>query len=578
MNPILALLTLLFFGLIYLGFDIWAFPLISPDEPRYAETAREMLENGDWIVPYCDYSFRFHKPVLFYWLEAISFKAFGLNEFAARLPSVLSGLGLTWLAYLIGNLHGFGITAALITLSSLEVFIVSKLSITDMSLCFFISAAIAFFYIGYVKISFNRQKFAFKDRISSLWFTSSMVMMALGVLCKGPVAIVIPVATITLFLFLKRDLKEFFSNTWTELLKGFILFLLIVLPWYIAVHIQTDGAFTKEFFLSHNIDRFTKVHSGHDAPIWYYIPVVAIGFIPWIFFLIQSIFSFDYSSNINVNSEKAKKAQTHIFCLIWSIMVFGFFTIAQTKLPTYIVFIYLPLSIIVARWWQEKYKTVRGQTLKNTDALAGLLVYLFIAIAATISALTIVKPYLSPIGITVPVVIIGFLLISSILIAMTAILDRARIAFAFIFLGIALSSLLGTHLIFKKYAEIRDDGSKAFMRNLDKEVPFAVYRSYPTRFEFYGQRKVENLGHKKFINFLQESNGQAMFATKSKNFKKLEKFLDKHPEYNLSLENIIEVIKKGNIFSFGKAKSVIAKSHDVALAKSGNEEIHTSEK
>lgn len=556
MNPILALLVVLLFALAYLGFDTWAFPLISPDEPRYAETAREMLERGDWIVPYCDYTYRFHKPVLFYWMEAVSFKCFGLTEFAARLPSVLSGLGLTWLAYLLGNLHGFGITAALITLSSLEVFIVSKLSITDMSLCFFISGAIAFFYLGYVKISFNRQKFAFKERLSSLWFTASLFMMALGVLCKGPVAIAIPVAVIGIFLFIKKDIKEFFLNTWSELLKGFVLFLAIVLPWYIAVHLQTDGEFTKEFFLSHNLQRFTSVHSGHDAPLWYYIPVVAVGFLPWTFFLIQSIAGFDYSSNINVNSEKAKKAQTHIFCLLWAIIVFSFFTISQTKLPTYIIFIFLPLSLLVARWWSEKYKTVRGQALKNLDALFGLIAYLLVAVAALVVAFVFLKSYLSLLNITVPVIIMGFILISSILIAMTAILDRARVAFAFIFVGFAVASLLGNHFIFKAYAEYRDAGTKAFMRNLDKETPFAAFRSYPTRFEFYGERQVENIGMKKFIAFIQDSNGTAQFATKTVNIKKLKKYLKKHPELELEMDDLIEVTKKGELFSFGNAVSI----------------------
>jgi len=557
MNPIAALLLVLFFALAYLGFDTWAFPLISPDEPRYAETAREMLESGNWIVPYCDYTYRFHKPILFYWLEVVSFKCFGLTEFAARLPSVLSGLGLTWLAYLIGNLHGFGITAALILLSSLEIFIVSKLSITDMSLCFFICGAITFFYLGYVKIAFNRQKFAFKERLSSLWFTSSIFMMALGVLCKGPVAIAIPVAVIGIFLFIKKDLKDFFLNTWLELLKGFILFLALVLPWYIAVHIQTDGEFTREFFLSHNLQRFTSVHSGHDAPIWYYIPVVFVGFLPWVFFLTQSLTSFDYSSNINVNSEKAKKAQTHIFCLIWTIVVFGFFTISQTKLPTYIIFIFLPLSILVARWWSEKYKTTRGQASKNIDALFGLIAYLITIIATVIVAMTVLKPYLSLLNITIPVIIIGFILISSVLIAMTAILDKARIAFIFILIGFAVSSLLGNHFIFKAYADHKDDGSKAFMRNLDKDTPFTVLQSYPTRFEFYGEREVRNIGMKNFIDFLQESNGNALFATKTVNLKKLEHFLEKRPELELKVEDILQVTKHGEVFSFGRNKGPV---------------------
>jgi 4-amino-4-deoxy-L-arabinose transferase-like glycosyltransferase len=558
----IQLIALLIFAFCYLAWGIWGFSLITPDEPRYAETAREMIESGDWIVPYCDYNYRFHKPILFYWLEAISFKCFGLNEFAARLPSVLSGLGLTGLAYLIGNLHGFGITAALITLSSLEIFIVSKLSITDMSLCFFTCAALVFFYVGYIKISLQRQRFSFKERVSSYWFILSAVMIALGVLCKGPVAVVLPLSTIGIFLFLKKDLKEFVLNTWLELLIGFVLFLIITLPWYISVHIATNGEFTKEFFLSHNFDRFSSVHSGHDAPIWYYLPVIAIGFLPWTFFLIQSLLGFNYASNFNISSEKAEKAQTNVFCAIWAVLVFVFFTIAQTKLPTYIIFIYLPLSIIVARWWSEKYKTSKGQSIKNLDGMIGLIIYLLATTIALILSLTVIKTTLTEHGFFIPVIIISFILISSILISMTAIFYRARIAFAVVFIGFALSSLLGTNLIFKKYSDLRNEGSKEFMRALPKDANFNVYKTYPTRFSFYGERRVENLGHKKFIEFLQNSPYPAYFITKSINIKNLERFLAKHPELDLKPEDLIEITKQGKVFIYGTNKETqLHRSH-----------------
>jgi len=551
----IQLIALLIFAFAYLSWGIWGFPLITPDEPRYAETAREMLESGNWIVPYCDYNYRFHKPILFYWLEAISFECFGLNEFAARLPSVLSGLGLTGLAYLIGNLHGFGITAALITLSSLEIFIVSKLSITDMSLCFFTCAALVFFYVGYIKISLQRQRFSFKERVSSYWFILSALMIALGVLCKGPVAMILPISIIGVFLFIKKDIKEFFLNAWVELLIGLILFLIVTLPWYISVHIATNGEFTKEFFLNHNFERFSSVHSGHYAPFWYYVPVVAVGFLPWIFFLIQSLIGFDYSYNINLNSEKAEKAQTNIFCIIWASLVFIFFTIAQTKLPTYIIFIFLPLAIIVARWWSEKYKTVKGQSIKNFDGMIGLISYLLTTITALVISLTILKNKLAEVDFLIPIIIIAFILISSILISMTAILYRARIAFAVIFIGFAISSLLGTNLIFKKYADMRDDGSKEFMRSLPKDASFNVYRTYPTRFAFYGERKVENLGHKKFIEFIQNSPSPVYFITKTINTDNLERFLGKHPELELSSQDLIKITRQGKVFTYGVGNS-----------------------
>jgi len=136
---------------------------------------------------------------------------------------------------------------------------------------------------------------------------------------------------------------------------------------------------------------------------------------------------------------------------------------------------------------------------------------------------------------------------------MTAILDKARVAFAFILVGFAIGSLLGNHFIFKGYADHKDDGTKALMRSIDKDTPFSVFQSYPTRFEFYGERQVDNLGKRKFVEFLQTSNGTALFATKSVNIKKLKRFLKKHPEMNLELDDVLELTKSGEVFSSGKA-------------------------
>ena len=138
-SSLISLVVILIAAFALFSFETGNYPLIGVDEPRYAETAREILESGNWILPQCHYEPRYDKPILYYWLEAFSMSAFGLNEFAARLPSVLAGLGMIVLAYLLGNIQNFGLISALILASSLEIWLASRLSITDIVLCFFIS-------------------------------------------------------------------------------------------------------------------------------------------------------------------------------------------------------------------------------------------------------------------------------------------------------------------------------------------------------------------------------------------------------------------------------------------------------
>lgn len=505
--PILILALILFV------FNTSSFPLISPDEPRYAETAREMLESAQYITPFCNYIPRFDKPILFYWLELLSFKAFGLNESAARLPSVISATGMVWLAYLIGNLHGFPVIASFVTATTLGIFIASKLAITDMTLCFFISAALVFFYLGYCKIFYQKAQFAFKKRISSRWFISSIMMMGFGFLTKGPVALVLPLLVIVIFLLMQKSLREFVQNTWIDLTLGLILFLAINLPWYLAVHFETHGEFTKEFFLSHNFNRFTSAHTGHGAPIWFYLPVIVIGFFPWSFFIIpaltQSFNNRDFAPKLNLQSDKARIAQTVNFTLLWAIVVFIFFSISQTKLPTYILPIFLPLAILVSNWWATKFNATKSTSYRNQDAFWGLMFIIIFIIAADVIYFMFLKNKLATIqagAFFVPLAIISFVFLAACVIAATAIYGQALVSFGFLFFATLACLLVCSHLVLRPFSIARDAGIKAFAKQLQVGHEVNVYQLHPTKIAFYSQRKVSKMGKKKLFDYLSEEN------------------------------------------------------------------------
>ena len=551
-----------------LGFGAGSFPLISPDEPRYAETAREMLERLDFIVPFCGYEPRYDKPILFYWFELLFFKTLGIGELSARLPSVIAGTASVWLAFLLGSFHGFGILAGLVALTTFQIFLFSKIAITDMLLNFLISASICFFYIGYLRRANTKKKFAFKDKLSSRWLISSIVMMALGMLCKGPVAVVLPLLVIVIFLILEKDLVAFALNTWVELLIGLVVFVLLALPWYLLVHIKTGGAFSQEFFIGHNVNRFTSVHTGHGAPFWFYVPVIVIGFFPWSFFLIQSLIGVDYSGKFNMRSDRTQNSKLNLFCLVWFMVIFVFFTISRTKLPTYIMPVYLPLIILVANWWTDKFKATRSNSFKNLDALLGFALLCLVSCIGMYLAITVFKPALTQIhssGFFIPIMLIGFLLAGSSLIAMTATLYRTKIAFGFIVVVVMICYLIATKSILIPYAFYRDSGSKSFAQKLSSDDKLATYKIHNTLYCFYAKRNIPKLTNQQFYEYLSSPDtNEKFFVTKTRYLKDFDGYLKNKLEQGgtmSSTENgsgldagkIYEIVQTKNYTSFGKA-------------------------
>jgi 4-amino-4-deoxy-L-arabinose transferase-like glycosyltransferase len=508
-SSLVSLLIILSAAFALFIYETGSYPLIGVDEPRYVETAREMLERGDLVTPYCHYQPRYDKPVFFYWLEALSIKAFGLNELAARLPSVIAGTGMVALAYLLGNIQGYGLIAAGIIATTLEIVVASKLSITDITLCYFISATIAFFFLGYVNQDSYRRKFAFHRKTTSNWFISMFIMAAFGALTKGPVALVLPLAVILPFLVYEKNLVRCLVDSSREMLTGLIGFCLIILPWYISVHIATHGEFTNKFFITHNFDRFTSTVSNHHGPIWFYIPVLIIGFFPWISVIVPAIKATLKQGSSTQLSSRFSSSLLAKFCLWWALVVFVFFSISATKLPTYILPIYLPLSIIVAAWWSDAFSFERTQPWRNLAGLIGIGLTLITLITGLVLVTGVFKTALSsisPDSFTLAFLIIGFLLIAGFSIAMTAILRQAEIAFITIAITTAIAYFIATPMLLKVYAQYMDDGLRTFARK--SQGALYTLETQRTNLFFYAQREVPALKYPELMAKL--SNGEAL--------------------------------------------------------------------
>lgn len=511
----------------FLLYGIYSYPLFSLDEVRYAETAREMIERHDYITPYCNYVLRPEKPIFFYWLEILSFKAFGLTEFAARLPSVLMGVFSVLVVFLAAEFFSFGIYAALILLTSIEFAVVAKLSITDMTLGSFMTACILSLFFAYHFSDFDRKR-------TRLFLLLASVFAALGFLTKGPVALALPGLIFAVFLVLKVKLFCFCRGYWREILLALAAFLLIALPWFVAVHLATDGEFTQRFFFQENVNRFLQVQTGHDAVWFYYVPVFLIGFLPWTFFVPQAFRDTLVYVFKSQDQEISSLKDLLFYCLIWFAVILVFFSLAQTKLTTYIISVFPPAALILAAWFQDVRKSKKlgiivGLTL---FCLAGFVIYF----VRTFFQEALLK--LDQDAFASEILFFGVIVaLASVLALFLCAKNHIKYAFYTIVVAMIFAFCYVTETMIKPISFYRDSGTKEFMQNLKAEDQIVSYGIPPERFEFYGERQVPRYRDKKLKKYLQSHHGQhaKYIVCKTKDLDKINK-LAQREDLNYSIK------------------------------------------
>lgn len=486
----LTILLVLFVFLYF--FRLGSVGLIDVDEPRYPEVAREMLESGNWIVPYFNYTVRFDKPVLFYWLEALSMKIFGVNEFSARLPSVLSALlCLTILTYFIKSFFG-SVTAligALILMSCFEFATLSRFSITDMTLACFISSSIVCFFLGYNQLISSHRFVKLQVNEFTVWYVLGFVFLALAVLTKGPVAVVLLTLVVLPFYWWIGKLDYFFKNR--SFWLGFILFLVLILPWYLAVHSATKGEFTNVFFGTHNFSRYTMVVSGHKGSPFYFLPVVLIGFLPWTFFLPQAV-SFILKKGLK-SLLYSTKDQVPWFSLWWFLIIFSFFSISKTKLLTYILPLFPALSVIIALWFEQ----ILTKQLNNKGLVIGLGVFFLfslIVIYFCLFKLNLILPReIKNLKLDLQIIFLAFLMLVGISMAWASSHKDECMAFSIL---LSTFFLLYFCLILSFLPKI-DRHSQYLLRKFAKTIPnnveIATYQIIKPSLVFYSKRQINKI-------------------------------------------------------------------------------------
>ena len=305
--------------------------LIDPDEPFYAQTAREMVATGDWVTPQIFGHAQFEKPILFYWLTAASFKVFGESEFSARVSSALPATILVWLVY------GFGIGfcgrraalfSALVLATGLEFAIMSRLMLTDIALALFIAGAL-----------FSYWRALEDEKHEGGWIILHFICGGLVVLTKGPFGSLVTVLAIAMFAWLMRRRNPFRGRA---LWIGLFLWFIIGWPWFIVMQWKYGMAFFDEFFIHDNWDRLIMAehptNNRYGLFLFYYVLILVGGSLPWIPAVVVAI---------RRACRGLRSDPRQAFLWSWIITSFVFLTIAQSKLPSYIFYVFVPLAMVV---------------------------------------------------------------------------------------------------------------------------------------------------------------------------------------------------------------------------------------
>ena len=331
---LITFLIVLVCGIIIFIFDLGTTGLVDETPPLFATAARAMSESGDWLTPKVNGIFRFDKPPLIYWIMGFFYSLpkneiwDSLGTLSARLPSALGSL---FLMLMIGDTlfcwpqksdRQFltPIVASLGFALSPLIIIWSRTAVSDALLTGTLGISLLLFW--------RRMASENNDQCISAW-----VFLGFAILVKGPVAFVLALLTITSFLFCQKNWKTLLSKINPK--KGFLITILISVPWYILELIKEGKPFWDNFFGYHNLQRYTSVVNNHAEPFWFFLYIMILASLPFTPFLYHGIFK-AFKDFLKSSKQSCNVTETlYTYSLCWLISVLIFFSLSATKLPSY---------------------------------------------------------------------------------------------------------------------------------------------------------------------------------------------------------------------------------------------------
>lgn len=350
-------------------------PLWDRDEPRNAQCTSEMLDRGDWVVPYFNGELRTHKPVLLYWLMMGSYALVGRNEWGARLPSAVLSLCTVLLTYHFARCRlgeRVGRWSAVVLATSLLFTMASRAATPDAALIFFSTLALC--TLAGICQPLDHGVSAESSQSTTMRWLLLGFASGMAVLAKGPLGLVLPAAVGVAFV----------GYQWLQAWRGQDAFprislrtgvvalgvaVVVSCPWYCWVALRTDGVWIREFLTEHNLSRAMHSLEGHRGGVFYYPLSLLVGFFPWSILTIPLL--------LDLFRCRREERSPVRYLLVWIMTVLLGFSVAQTKLPSYLLPAYPAVAIVLA-WHLERWS--RGIVMvANKWMTIGLATMVFVA-------------------------------------------------------------------------------------------------------------------------------------------------------------------------------------------------------
>jgi 4-amino-4-deoxy-L-arabinose transferase-like glycosyltransferase len=360
------LILTLFGGVLFFaylgGWDLW-----NPDEPRYAQVAKEMLQGEGWIIPHLNSAVYLDKPPLLFWLIAGSAKMLGgMNETAARLPSAFFGLCTIILLFFFGKKlfdERTGFFAALVLATCGEFFWLARRADLDITLTFFTTLAIFLFYIGFQQKGWRY-----------LYYLLAYAAMAVGFFTKLYPALIVPFFAISGYFLWQRRFRFFFDPAQ---LPGIALLVAMIGSWLFVAYLRGGTDYLLGLLFQKTASTFFVTY-GHREPVFFYFWNFPANFLPWTLFVPSAV----------IYALKVKEKREIFFLFLWFAVVFVFFSLAQAKRELYILPIYPAAALVVGKFWAEVGSKKEGDPRLLSWPLLLMLAVLF--------ATGIAAPFLFP--------------------------------------------------------------------------------------------------------------------------------------------------------------------------------------
>jgi 4-amino-4-deoxy-L-arabinose transferase-like glycosyltransferase len=440
--------------------------LLKADEGRYAEIPREMVASGDWLTPRVNGYKYFEKPPLQYWATAAAYAAFGVTEWSARLWTALTGFLGVLLVYYAGRrlLGGTGGEYAAAALAGSGLYALSGHVLTlDMGVSLFLSLAVFAFLFAQLDDTPERERHR--------WMLAAWAAMACAMLSKGMIGIVLPAAAVLGYAVWQRDAALLRR---LHFLPGLALFLAIAAPWFVAVS-AANAEFARFFFVHEHFERFLTTEHRRAGPLWYFVPVLVAGALPWALSLPAALWQ-------AARGAEAARFKPLRFLFVWCGVVFLFFSASGSKLPPYILPVFPALAVLIA----AQLARASRRLLVAQAALAALLGAGVLAAAAAGAVSSLPAPYR-------PWLTAAGGVLAALALAATWLAGHGRVLASVLALaagGLAFAqlALLGHGSLSPRYSAYH--AVEPARPGLSADVPFYAVRQYDHSLPFYLGRTV----------------------------------------------------------------------------------------